>query len=139
MQKLLLDLGRTVGLACLLTLFHLTLRHLWHPAEPPAIPVAILLEHRDHYEVVDARTDVEFASGHIPGAINLSISQALSKRAHGQPLLPYSHSRTVLVYCEGGNCNASAQVGRWLTEQGYTVRLLEGGYPAWLAAWSKTP
>jgi rhodanese-related sulfurtransferase len=139
MKNLFRDLCRLLALACLLASGHWVQRRLWQQPAPAALPLELFLQHREDYELVDARTDAEFQSGHIPGAINLPVSQALRQRRDGQALLARGRSRRVLVYCDGENCNASAQVGRWLQEQGYQVQTLAGGYPGWLAAQGKRP
>lgn len=138
MKNLLRDLCGILALACLMASGHWAQRRLWQQPVA-ALPLQAFLQHREDYQVVDARTVTEFQSGHIPGAINLPVSNALRQRRNGQALLSGSRSRPVLVYCDGENCNASAQVGRWLQEQGYTVQVLAGGYPSWLAAQRNDP
>lgn len=139
MKRLLLDLCKILALASLLACCHWSLRKVWQPPAPASVPVEFFLQHREDYALVDARVDAEFESGHIPGAINLSVSQALQKRRTGQSLLPWPRSQAVLVYCDGESCKASTQVGLWLREQGYKVKILAGGYPGWLAAQGKKP
>ena len=136
MKSLLRDLCAILALACVLASGHWAQRRLWQ--QPiTTLPLEVFVRHREDYELVDARMDAEFQSGHIPGAVNLPVSQALRLRRNGQALLSQSRSRPVLVYCDGADCNASAQVGRWLQEQGYRVQILAGGYPGWLAAQRK--
>ena len=137
MKILLRDLSKLLALACLLASCHWAQRKLWQQPGPPSLPLQFFLQHREDYEVVDARTDTEFQSGHIPGAVNLPVSLAMRQRREGQSLLAHGRARPVLIYCDGDSCNASMQVGSWLQEQGYTVQILAGGYPGWLAAQGK--
>lgn len=139
MKKLLLDLFRILALASLLALGHLAQRRLWQQPSPSTTSLEAFQQNRDTYQVVDARTDVEFQSGHIPGAISLPVSEAMLRRREGKALLAKSRSKPVLVYCDGADCKASAQVGIWLREQGYTVSTLSGGYPGWMAAQKEAP
>ena len=59
--------------------------------------------------VVDARTPAEFASGHLPGAVNLcALSPAFDRRAEA---LGLPAEGPVYVYCRSGHRSARA-VGR---------------------------
>lgn len=76
--------------------------------------------------LIDVRTPQEFASGHIPGAINISVetlADRLSEIPEGQP---------VVVYCRSGNRSASA--AQILAGAGYTDIYDLGGIIEWTAA-----
>lgn len=72
--------------------------------------------------VIDVRTDGEFRSGHLEGALNIPYEQteALVK-AVGQ-----DKSRSVIVYCRSGRRSGLAQ--RALQDQGYQHVINGGGY-----------
>jgi hydroxyacylglutathione hydrolase len=74
--------------------------------------------------VVDVREPVEYANGHVPGAV--SIPQAdLALR-----LDELSPDREVLVVCEGGT--RSARAARFLQQRGFSkIKNLTGGTAAW--------
>lgn len=63
--------------------------------------------------LIDVRTPGEFASGHLPGAINVPLSQVDNKLSEvGAP------ADAVVLYCLSGN--RSARAARRLRELGYT-------------------
>ena len=76
--------------------------------------------------VIDARDPVQFAKGHIPGAINMDWRQVLAKRN----AIP--KNKPVLIYCNTGSL--SAQAGFALRVAGWeNVRILRGGMSEWQA------
>lgn len=75
--------------------------------------------------LIDVRTPAEFATGHIPGAINIPVDE-LANRLSEVP-----DSQPVVVYCRSGN--RSAQAGRTLAQAGYTDIYDLGGLNAWTA------
>ena len=75
--------------------------------------------------ILDVRTAEEFASGHIPGALNLPNESIGSQDI---PLLP-DKDQTILVYCRSGN--RSKQASRKLADLGYTRVLEFGGIKTW--------
>ena len=77
--------------------------------------------------VVDVRESHEFATGHVPGAVNVPLTQ-LVDRVREVTSLPGE----VYVICESGG--RSAQVTAWLGQQGYDVANVSGGTGAWRAA-----
>jgi rhodanese-related sulfurtransferase len=78
--------------------------------------------------VLDVRSPDEFASGHIPGAVNVPVHE-LAERLLGLGLSP---SDEIVVHCErGGRAEAAESI---LRESGYTgVRDLGGHMQAWRA------
>ena len=80
----------------------------------------------DSWVFLDVREPDEFAAGHIPGAINLPLSQLQS----GQ-ITPPAQTRCVL-YCESGvRCRTAADILKQFDYQ--DIRGLRGGLPAWQA------
>lgn len=77
--------------------------------------------------VVDVREDHEFASGHVPGAHSVPLSEFVD-RVGEVTALPGE----VYVICESGG--RSAQVTAWLGQQGYDVANVVGGTGAWREA-----
>lgn len=76
--------------------------------------------------LVDVRTPEEFASGHIPGAVNISVD-SLSSRLSEIP-----SDQPVVVYCRSGNRSATAS--RILADAGYTEIYDMGAIFDWQAA-----
>lgn len=82
----------------------------------------------DLVTVLDVRPEDEFAVGHLPGALNIPLSE-LERRLGELP-----KSREVIAYCRGPYCVLSFEAVAALRACGYRVRRLEDGYPEWKAA-----
>lgn len=78
--------------------------------------------------VLDVRPEDEFALGHLPGAINLPLSE-LEKR-----LVNLDPDREIVAYCRGPYCVLSYEAVAMLRARGFNVRRLEDGLPEWRAA-----
>ena len=82
---------------------------------------------------LDARDPAEYEKGHIPGAIRLTNAEAQNEPER-MKALPVQ-GRPTIVYCEGGTCEASLELARFLLESGFKkVLVYMGGYPEWDAA-----
>lgn len=78
--------------------------------------------------VLDVRPEDEFRQGHIPGALNLPISQLQERIAE----LP--RDQEVIAYCRGPYCVFSFEAEAMLRDEGFSIRRLEEGFPQWKAA-----
>lgn len=78
--------------------------------------------------VLDVRPEDEFALGHLPGALNIPLTE-LERRLAELP-----RDREVIAYCRGPYCVLSFEAVATLRARGYLVRRLEDGYPEWKAA-----
>lgn len=78
--------------------------------------------------VLDVRPSDEFAAGHLPGALNIQLSD-LGGRLKD---LPKDHE--VIAYCRGAYCVLSFEAVAQLRKKGFKARRLEEGYPEWKAA-----
>jgi hydroxyacylglutathione hydrolase len=101
-------------------------------ASSPAVPgesLARRIDADDPPVVLDVRTDSEFASGHVPGAVHIPFQKVSSRLDE----LPGDKDETIVVYCAHGP--RAAWAGRALRNAGYTkVVYLEGHMTAWEAA-----
>jgi len=79
------------------------------------------LNNPSDYAIYDIRTDFEYRSGHIPGAILDTERNILSDSPKG---------KKVLIYCKKGEI--SKDIAQNLAEQGVWAYHLSGGYIAWL-------
>ena len=78
--------------------------------------------------ILDVRSPAEFASGHIPSAMNVPLGE-LSDRLAALELSP---TEEIVVHCQSGGRAAAAEA--ILRESGYTnVRDLSGHMVAWRA------
>ena len=78
--------------------------------------------------VLDVRPEDEFASGHLPGAVNVPLSQ-LRKRLTELP-----QWQEVIAYCRGPRCVLAFEAVALLRAEGRTARRLDGGLPEWKIA-----
>ena len=75
--------------------------------------------------VLDVRPEDEFASGHLPYALNIPLSQLERRLAQLPP------DREVVAYCRGLWCVLSFEAVALLRQRGYRARRLEDGFPEW--------
>jgi rhodanese-related sulfurtransferase/DNA-binding transcriptional ArsR family regulator len=78
--------------------------------------------------VLDVRPADEFASGHLPGAVNIPLDQLEAR------LSELDTSQDVVAYCRGAYCILSFEAVARLRAKGLTARRLEEGLPEWRAA-----
>ena len=78
--------------------------------------------------VLDVRPAEEYAAGHVPGAINVTLD-ALSSHLRRLP-----KGREVIAYCRGPYCLLSVDAVAILRDKGYQARRMEDGFPEWKAA-----
>lgn len=80
--------------------------------------------------ILDVRTPEEYASGRVPGAINIPHTELAARLTE---LGPDAREREIVVYCERGGRAAAAEAV--LRDAGYRdVRHLEGDMSAWRSA-----
>ena len=84
-----------------------------------------MMAEEENYIILDVRTEVEFASGHIPGAI-LIPNETIGTEEIAQ--LP-DKDQLILVYCRSGN--RSRQAADKLARLGYTNIVEFGGINSW--------
>ena len=86
---------------------------------------ALTLLEKGDVLLLDVRTEEEYRSGHIPGAVCIP-NETIGKEALGDyPDL----SQTIIVYCRSGR--RSAEAARKLSEAGYTRVYDLGGIQDW--------
>lgn len=111
---------------------------------PPRVMAAILA-HRIAFEIdvcdlfdaqlrgncpplVDARLPRAFRTAHIDGAISLHAAEVTEATAKALPRGPY-----IAVYGSDAHRLDAVRTAHRLTELGYKVKLVSGGFKAWLA------
>ncbi len=81
---------------------------------------------------VDARSQNDYANGHIPGAISLPVGQF--EAGIGLFLNRYPPEQPIVTYCSGRTCEDSHDLARALSDVGFTnVRIFIDGFPGWEA------
>jgi rhodanese-related sulfurtransferase len=78
--------------------------------------------------VLDVRPPEEFASGHVPGALNVPVDQ-LARRLRELP-----KGKEVVAYCRGPFCLMSFEAVQLLRKKGIKARRLQNGMPEWRMA-----
>jgi ArsR family transcriptional regulator len=78
--------------------------------------------------VLDVRPAEEYAAGHIPGAINVPVTE-LKKRMHEIP-----GRQEIVAYCRGPYCLLAFEAVAELRKRGRRARRLEDGFPEWKSA-----
>ncbi|MFP3943041.1 MAG: ArsR/SmtB family transcription factor [Alphaproteobacteria bacterium] len=78
--------------------------------------------------VLDVRPEDEFALGHLPGAVNIPLSELERRLADLDP------DREIVAYCRGPWCVLSFEAVAMLRARGFRVRRLQDGLPEWRAA-----
>ena len=78
--------------------------------------------------VLDVRPPEEFATSHLPGAINIPVRE-LEKRLRELP-----KGKEVVAYCRGPYCLMSYDAVALLRKKGLRARRLEAGLPEWRLA-----
>lgn len=74
------------------------------------------------FELIDVRNAGEFARGHIPGAVNISVDEIRERQSE----IP---GNNLLVYCQVGQRGHTASL--LLKELGFNAVNLDGGYLTW--------
>jgi len=129
------QLAIVLALALLPALVSGAIQLQWN-AETPAshgeVTVAVVHSWGDKVLWVDARSRAKYEHAHIPGAILLNEDEWSALIA---PFLDaWDPDVPVVVYCDGGSCDASHAVAdRLRTEypQVEKVHVLKGGWSAW--------
>jgi len=81
---------------------------------------------------IDARHEYDFQQGHIPGAINLPLSEFDTDTLLIRSL---PRNKTVVTYCDGQECNSSVALAQKLLAAGFTqVNIFFGGWNEWKSA-----
>ncbi len=78
--------------------------------------------------ILDVRSESEFSTSHVPGAVHIPFYSVWSRSDE----LPTKEGEPLVVYCEHGPRAGLARVGLWLAGAG-EVRFLEGHMTAWKA------
>jgi len=78
--------------------------------------------------VLDVRPTVEYAAGHLPGAINVPLKELKKQFAEFDP------KHEIVAYCRGPYCVLAFEAVKLLRGKGFQVRRLQDGYPEWKRA-----
>ncbi len=126
----LLDTLRAVAERHVTDVQHLVNTYLTVKDNLEPVPRAELLERaRDGLvTVLDVRPPEEYASGHVPGAINIPLHEL------EQRLEELDKNQEIVAYCRGPHCVLAFDAVARLREKGMNARRMEDGYPEWKTA-----
>lgn len=80
--------------------------------------------------IVDARDASDYVAGHIPGAVNLPYDQVVTDAERLEKF--DAKGKPIIVYCGGGTCELSMNLGFALVQAGQKkVVVYMGGWPEW--------
>lgn len=83
--------------------------------------------------IIDARSDMEFSMGHVPGA--MSIPSSLEGDFFSAKAAQVSRGLPIVIYCDGLECGKSLIVAKRLVELGFrSVSVYTEGIDGWLGA-----
>lgn len=109
------------------------------PAASQAVEVDLptfrkMVEGRDA-RILDARPEVFYQLGHVPGAISLPREDFQARYGALRAELERTKARAVVVYCSDLDCEDSRMVAEALVRLAYpSVFLFKGGWSAWTEA-----
>ena len=93
---------------------------------------AVFLHTKGTVVFIDARHEYDFQQGHIPGAINIPLSEFDSKATMINNL---PRNKTLVTYCDGQECNSSVALAQKLLDAGFQhVNIFFGGWNEWKSA-----
>jgi rhodanese-related sulfurtransferase len=85
------------------------------------------LVERGEVFLIDVRPAIEYAHGHLPGAVSLPVDE-LPARLEELPA-----DRRIAAYCRGAYCLFADEAVSLLRRHGFDAHRLEGGWPEWWA------
>ena len=81
----------------------------------------------------DARGAGPYGEGHVPRARNLPAAESGQKLP--AEVLELARERTLVVYCEGGDCQSSLLLAKRFHDEGFKdIRVMTGGWEEWKKA-----
>ena len=79
------------------------------------------------FVLLDVRSPVMFAKGHVPGAVNLPHGKII-----GSKMAEWPADTLFITYCAGPHCNGAARGALRLAELGRPVKIMTGGITGWI-------
>jgi rhodanese-related sulfurtransferase len=79
------------------------------------------------FVLLDVRSPALFASGHVPGAVNLPHGKIVASKLAGYPA-----DTLFVTYCAGPHCNGATRGAIRLAQLGRPVKVMIGGVTGWL-------
>lgn len=82
---------------------------------------------------IDSRSKEDYAQGHILGALNIPFEEQKERDILVQ--LSFPIEQTLVVYCDGDECQSSVELAKILHERGFlSIKVFFGGWAEWVKA-----
>lgn len=78
--------------------------------------------------IIDVRPASEYNAGHVPGAINMPLSEIEDQ------LSDLNSDKEIIAYCRGPHCVLAFDAVEKLREKGFKATRMEDGFPEWKTA-----
>ena len=107
-------------------------------AEYPSIAFITLAEAEELFSrgeaiFIDSRPQEDYRKGHILGALNIPFEEKKKNDLLSQRPLP--QDQTLVVYCDGAECQSSVELAEILHQRGFTsLKIFFGGWEEWAQA-----
>lgn len=107
-----------------------------HSAPGNNLPMIELAEAKTLFEggstlFIDARHEFDYRLGHVKGALNIPLKEFDTRKSI---VADYQKDKTIIVYCDGAECNSSVELAAKLFVDGFTnVKIFFGGWREWTA------
>ncbi len=108
------------------------------PVEVPAAAMGLMIDARQAKTLfdqgvvfLDARIESLFKAGHVKDAYHLNTAM-FSTPAAAETMKALDQSQPIVIYCDGGDCDASTNLAILLQGAGYTkLHIIKDGFPDW--------
>lgn len=103
--------------------------------EYPSISFIMLPEAEELFSMnetlfIDSRMAEAFKAGHIFGAVNIPYEEKMDTIPPIELSVP--KEKSLVVYCDGSQCQSSVGLAKWLHDQGFiNIRVFFGGWKEW--------
>ncbi|MGG1948058.1 rhodanese-like domain-containing protein [Trinickia sp. NRRL B-1857] len=88
---------------------------------------ALVVKGQHDFVLLDVRSPSLFATGHVPGAINLPHGKIIASK-----LAQYAPDTVFVTYCAGPHCNGATRGAIRLAKLGRPVKIMIGGVTGWI-------
>lgn len=88
---------------------------------------ALVVKGQCDFLLLDVRSPSLYATGHVPGAINLPQGKIIASK-----LAQYAPETIFVTYCAGPHCNGATRGAIRLAKLGRPVKVMIGGIAGWL-------
>ncbi|ADI85273.1 rhodanese-like domain-containing protein [Geobacter sulfurreducens] len=103
----------------------------WAAGDYPVVTtdhLKAMIDEKQDFLLIDARTPEEYAEAHIVGAVNVPEKTFDSASAQ----LPADKAKLIVLYCNGIKCGKSKRVAKKVEPLGYTtIAVYNEGMPVW--------